>query len=112
VQSSPAIATTSSNRQLAIYGTEARKVFALDCETGDKVWEFTAHSQVNSSPVVVDSRVIVAGMDGRLYQLNVDDGAKLWEKQFPGGFVASPAVADERLVIATRRGVVYCLGSK
>jgi len=95
---------------LSIFGNQSRKVFALDCETGESVWEFTAHSQVDSSPVVVGDRVLVAGADGRLYQLNVDDGSKVWEKQFAGGFAASPAVAQQRIVIATRRGVVYCLG--
>lgn len=110
IQSSPAIGTTRSNRRVAIFGNQARRVFALDCDSGDKVWEFTAHSQVDSSPVVVGQRALVAGLDGRLYLLNVDDGSKLWEKQFAGGFVASPAVAQQRIVIASRRGVVYCLG--
>lgn len=112
VQSSPAIGTTADARKLAIYGTQARTVFALDCANGEKAWEFTARSQVDSSPVVVGDRVVVAAMDGRLYQLRVEDGSTVWESQFAGGFVASPAVASERIVIATRRGVVYCLGSK
>lgn len=111
IQSSPAIGTTKTNRTIAIFGNQARKVFGLDTENGDSVWEFTAHSQVDGSPVVVGDRVLVPGSDGRLYQLSVNDGSKLWEKQFAGGFAASPAVAQQRVVIATRRGVVYCLGA-
>ncbi len=110
IQSSPAIGTTQTNRNVAIFGNQARKVFALDCENGDSIWEFTAHSQIDGSPVVVGQRALVPGSDGRLYQLNVNDGTKVWEKQFAGGFAASPAVAQQRVVIATRRGVVYCLG--
>ena len=112
IQSSPAIGTTQTNRSVVIFGTQARKVIALACDNGETVWEFTAHSKIDSSPVVVGPRVLVPGTDGRLYQLKVDDGTKIWEKQFAGGFAASPAVAQKRLVIATRRGVVYCLGGK
>ena len=97
---------------LVIMGTRSRRVYALNSKDGEVVWSFTARSNIDSSPVIVGDRVIVAGTDGRIYLLNVDDGKKIWEKQFDGGFVGSPAISRGRVVIATNRGVVYCLGKK
>ncbi len=98
------------NEEHVIFGAQNQMVYALEPATGEKIWETSVTSKVDSSPVIVGDRVFVGGLDGRLYSLDISDGMILTETGFEGGFTGSPAVAFERLVIATDRGVVYCLG--
>jgi len=67
---------------------------------------------VDSSPVVVDGRVIVGSLDGKLYVLNLKDGTEVQRFDLGRGVSASPAVGNGCVVIGNDDGVLYCLGSK
>ncbi len=95
-----------------VFGARNRAVYCLDRETGKRKWSVTLKAKVESSPVIVGSRVFVGSTDGRFYEIELEKGEITWEKQFNGGFLSSPAAAFGKLVIATDRGVVYCLGSE
>ena len=46
------------------------KVYALDAKTGDKINEFDLGSPISSSPVLVDSSIIVASEAGKVYSID------------------------------------------
>jgi eukaryotic-like serine/threonine-protein kinase len=87
-------------------------VHCLDAKTGNPVWSFPTKGPVDSSPVVVDNRVIVGSLDGKLYVIGLKDGKELQRLDLGRGVAASPAVANGRVVIGNDDGTLYCLGSK
>ena len=68
------------------------------------------NARVESSPVVVGSRVFVGSTDGRLYELDLAKGTKLSDFDAGAAITASPAVAGGGLVIGTHDGRLYCFG--
>jgi outer membrane protein assembly factor BamB len=51
------------------------RVYALRADTGDKVAEFELDSPVSSSPVVVDSSIILASRKGVIYAIDTGRNA-------------------------------------
>ena len=70
-------------------------VYAVDAETGEKVWAFEEPTDaVNSSPAVVDGTVYVgSGNDNKLYAINAQTGEEVWVFEGPTDAInSSPAV--------------------
>lgn len=105
-------ASAAVTDKLVIVGSRDRKVYALDRDSGKKVWEFETGSRVDPSPIVVGQRVYAASGDGNLYVLDLAKGTKIQQLQLGRSITASPAAAQEHLVIGTTDGVLYCLGKK
>jgi len=93
-----------------VVGGRNKRVYALDPASGKELWQFSATSRVDASPVIAGQRVFVATADGRLFGLDLATGEERWRYEAGGGFAGSPAVAAGCLVIANDNGVVYCLG--
>ncbi len=89
-------------------------VYALDSQTGKKLWEKNLSSPVRSSPTVAGGRVFVVTSDGIARALAVGDGAELWAHQ---GLVekaalltnASPAADGDLVVVPYPSGEVVAL---
>lgn len=58
-------------------GSSDRNIYALDAETGEERWRHRTTGPVMSSLVVVDGRVYVGNVSGRLYAVEVD-GEPAW----------------------------------
>ena len=84
---------------------------ALNRSTGKAVWTFTTRARVESSPLVVGTRVFVGSNDGVLYELDLASGKKVWEFTAGAPLSASPAAAQGALVIGSQDGVLYRFGS-
>ncbi|MCB1230079.1 MAG: PQQ-binding-like beta-propeller repeat protein [Verrucomicrobiae bacterium] len=69
-------------------------VLALDAETGDVAWRFTAGGMVDSPPTVDSGFVFFGSADGCVYSLRAADGALAWRTR---------AAPGERQVIAYGR---------
>ena len=95
---------------LLVTGGRNKRIQALNTKTGEIVWQFLTRGRVDSSPVIVGSRVYVGGSDGRIYGLDLKTGKKFFEKEVGQGFVGSAAIADGKLIIAGDEGTVYCFG--
>lgn len=95
-----------------IVGDRGRRLFALNPDTGEQLWEFPTKKNVDSSPVIVGERVFFGSGDGVLYALHIDTGKEQWKYEAGGGFIGSPAVAEGKLFIASEDGVLYCFGEK
>jgi outer membrane protein assembly factor BamB len=120
VQSSPAIVdgkvyigTTYSywfdgNENGRDYG-----VYCLDANTGVKIWNYTKIN-VQSSPVVIDDKVLIYSSNGNLLCLDAIAGTKIWS-YFTAGIndsttvESSPAVANGKVYIGSENKNVYCL---
>lgn len=85
------------------------KVFALDANSGEVVWERKVPAPVRGAPAVDGGRVFVLTLDNQLDALNAEDGARLWTHVgipevagLIGG--ASPAVSGETVVVPYSTG--------
>jgi outer membrane protein assembly factor BamB len=56
------------------------KVFAINGQTGQKIWEYQAGHEVDSSAAIGnDGTVYIGSQDGKLYAFNGQTGTKKWE---------------------------------
>lgn len=58
--------------------TEAHTLRALDAETGEVLWEFTADGRIDSPPTYYQGRLLFGSCDGWVYCLQASDGALAW----------------------------------
>jgi outer membrane protein assembly factor BamB len=105
---SSAAATT----EMVIVGGRDKMVHCLDPATGELRWTFPTRGRVDSSPVIVGTRVFVGSHDGNVYGLDVATGKEVWRFTAGGKLTASPAVGAERLVIGNDEAKVFCFGAK
>jgi outer membrane protein assembly factor BamB len=93
---------------VAILGGRDKLIHAIRIADGKPLWAFPTKARVDSSPVIVGSRVFVGGFDGVLYLLDVDTGKEVWRFAAGSGIAASPAVGLGRLVVSSDDGQVHC----
>jgi len=66
------------------------KVYALNADTGVKVWESSpAGGKIWSTPVIDDETVYISSFDKKVYALDANTGEKKWETFEVGGAIAS-----------------------
>jgi len=70
---------------------DAHTVYALNADSGEKLWSYTAGGPVDSPPTIHQGRVLFGSADGWVYCLRAADGGLIWR------FRAAP---EERRVIA------------
>ena len=70
---------------------DAHTAYALDADSGEKVWSYTVGGPVDSPPTIYKGRVLFGSADGWVYCLRAEDGGLIWR------FRAAP---EDRRVIA------------
>jgi outer membrane protein assembly factor BamB len=63
--------------QVVYAGTGSNAIFALDANTGKRLWRRTTTSQINGRLAVSGNSIVVAGDDGP-FGLSAKDGSQLW----------------------------------
>ncbi len=89
------------------------KLYCIDAEKGNKLWEFTTTGHTESSPSVVDGSVYFGAGDDGLYCVDAVTGEKRWH--FAGPHVdGKPALADGRVYAGSGYGdyEVFCLDAR
>ncbi len=100
------------NDDVVIYGSQGKAVYCLARASGERKWQLTDRTRIESSPVIAGDRAVVATASGKLLLVNIADGKKVWDYDAGGGFQSSPAVVDGQLVIGNDDGTLYCFGTK
>jgi eukaryotic-like serine/threonine-protein kinase len=85
-------------------GSFTHRTFAIDANTGSRLWEIPFSSSYPSIPAVAGGLVFVNVGDGNLYAFDAVNGAERW--RFPTGFVwvSTPAVDDAVVYVAGGKG--------
>ncbi len=107
VYSSPAVANG-----IVYFGSEDQNVYALNANTGAKLWSYTTDSSVDSSPAVSKGVVYIGSFTGNVYALKAKTGAKLWSHTTGSWVLSSPAVANGVAYVGSQDGKVYALNAK
>jgi outer membrane protein assembly factor BamB len=80
--------------KIFISNLEPGQVQALDAHNGHRLWVRHLPGRTESSPVVVDGKVIAGCECGALYAFDENTGKPLWEADLPGQAKAAPAVSE------------------
>jgi len=109
---------TVADGKLFVAKVDEHAVCALDAETGEELWSFTAGGRVDSPPTYHQGSVLFGSADGCAYCLRAADGQLAWR------FRVAPA--DRRIVafeqvesvwplhgsVLVHDGVAYCLAGR
>jgi outer membrane protein assembly factor BamB len=106
----PDIASPVANAELAFTVTSGGLLTCFDMKDGRKLWEKDLEMEVQSSPSIVGSRVLVLGTKG--VAVVVEAGRQFKEiarSELADKFLASPAFANDRIYL---RGAtnLWCVG--
>jgi len=84
--------------------------FAVDLDTGERVWSIRA-GRVSSSPAISGdrSRVVFGSADEKVVAVEADTGEIVWEFPTDGGVTASPILVGDMIYVAARLGSLYAL---
>lgn len=66
-------------RNLVVFGSEDKALYALDALTGRMAWKFTSGGPVYGSPAIMGDKVFFVSYDGNLYALDVKSGRLQWK---------------------------------
>jgi outer membrane protein assembly factor BamB len=108
----PFYASAAVTKELVLVAGRDKMLHALNPETGEALWIFSARSKIDSSPIIAGDRAFFAAMSGEIYALSLATGETLWEYDTGSGIEASPSMAAGKLVIGSLDGVLYCFGEK
>ena len=106
----PFFASAALTEDSVIIGGRDKMVHALSLETGESLWTYTAKSRIESSAVIVGTRVFLGTTRGLFIALDLTSGESVWEFATGSSIVASPSVSDGRIYIGTEDGILYCFG--
>ncbi len=88
---SPVTAPTIDGGQVYVALPNLHQVIALDAETGDLRWRYTAAGRIDSPPTLVGGLCLFGSHDGHVYCLRATDGALVWRFR---------AARDDRRMVA------------
>lgn len=106
----PFFASAALSQDSVIIGGRDKMVHALSRETGEPIWTYTAKASIESSAVIVGTRVFLGTTRGLFIALDITNGESVWEFATGSSIVASPSVSDGKIYIGTEDGILYCFG--
>jgi outer membrane protein assembly factor BamB len=109
---------TIAEGKVFVAQVDAHTIQALEADTGQRVWSYTAGGRVDSAPTIWQGRILFGCADGFVYCLRASDGALIWR------FQAAPQ--NQRIVaygqleslwpvpgsVLVRDGIVYCAAGR
>ena len=123
VDATPIVTRTSTANVVFVAGFAAG-MFALDAETGSRLWgneqasgvtemtlwEEPAHKPRDGGPTVPAKRLLI-GASGNtgLWALRLDDGRDIWRKALPEGGISAPTPYAGALLVSTPRYGLFLL---
>lgn len=84
-------------------------VYALDAQTGNRIWRCETDDEILSSPAVTSENVFIGSSDGKLYSIDRRSGEVDWDFQTNGSVYSTPAVVGNTVYISSNGDRVYAL---
>ncbi|EMA62295.1 outer membrane protein assembly factor BamB family protein [Halorubrum kocurii] len=83
-------------------GSHDSNAYAIDLETGEKLWSTPTGGWITGSAVATNDHVLVGSYDAKLYALDRDDGSVTWTAGGRGDVTSAPFVTDDAIYYAER----------
>ena len=114
----PLTAPTIAGGKLFVASKDAHQVHALDAESGELIWSFSAGGRVDSPPTYYRGLALFGSADGWVYALRASDGVLAW--RFRGAPVDRRMIAYGQIESAwpvhgsvlVHDGVLYCTAGR
>ena len=87
------------------------RFYALNASTGSELWSYPIGSNGYSSPAVIEGKVYVGTLAGKVFALNANTGSQVWVFQTGGYVKSSPAVAGGEVFVGSEDGKLYALNA-
>ncbi len=71
-------APTVAQGKVFVASVDEHRIFALDADSGQSIWRFTAGARVDSPPTLYQGRAVFGCRDGYVYSLRASDGELAW----------------------------------
>ena len=68
----------AADGRVFVASVDEHRVCAIDAQSGQPAWQFTAGARVDSPPTVHEGRVLFGCRDGCVYSVRASDGALAW----------------------------------
>jgi outer membrane protein assembly factor BamB len=81
-------------------------IYALNADTGAKIWNYSTNSAVYSSPAV-SGNVLFIGADDNVCAFNASTGTKIWRCPTGGQINSSPNVVNGIVYIGSQDNNLY-----
>lgn len=93
------------------FGDKEHKLYAVDLETGELVWEKGFDGPVLSTPLIVDGTLYIGTFESKFYALNAETGKEVWAKPFEADdwFWTTPAYSQGTVFVGSMDHIVYAL---
>lgn len=90
----------------AVFGTNHKRVIALDIDTGRELWADTVRGRIASSPALAGDLALVTSTRGEVIAYRAATGERVWERRFGAAIESSPLVIGDSFYIGTLSGRV------
>ncbi len=97
------------HKNLVIFGSQDKNVYAVDIETGEKTWRFGAKEPVAYLGCLHDGRLYFCSYDGNVYCLDADSGEPIWQLGIGSPMAFGPSMFNNVLYIGARNGNAYAI---
>jgi outer membrane protein assembly factor BamB len=108
----PEVSSPVAADELLILGTSYGVIACYDTETGEILWEYECDQGVYASPVIVDGKIYVLDLDGKMHIFKKDRTMQLIaEPELGESAFSTPAFANGKIYL---RGMdyLYCIGTE
>jgi outer membrane protein assembly factor BamB len=100
--------TADPSRQLVLIGDLDGKLFALNLQTGEKIWEFTTEIGFVTTPVVLDGKVYLGDIDGKFHCLDLQ-GKEQWSYQADAEINSSANFYKDNVLFGSQDAHLYAV---
>ncbi len=106
IQSSPVVV-----EDRVYFGGDDTKIYCLDAQTGDEIWNYSTGNAVKSTPALLDDILYVGSTDGNFYAIDAIYGEKQWNYTLStyAQIWSSPAISNDLIFFGADDGNLYAL---
>ena len=110
---SPFLSSPSVSKNKVVIGSQDKKVYCFNKETGKIEWTYQTFGKIESSPVIIKDKVVICSKDGFIRFISLDTGKSNYEFELGINIKSTPAVVNDMMVIGGEDGKIYMFsGSK
>jgi outer membrane protein assembly factor BamB/serine/threonine protein kinase len=107
IPSSPVIANG-----IVYIGSQDHSFYALDANSGRKIWSYLTGGPIISTPAVVNGVVYFGSLDHSMYALDARTGRRIWNFLTGQGVRSSPVVVNGVIYFGSIDGSLYVLNAR
>lgn len=107
IPSSPVIA-----HGIVYIGSQDHSFYALDANSGRKVWSYLTGGPIISTPAVVNGVVYFGSLDHSMYALDARTGRRIWNFSTGKSIRSSPVVVNGVIYFGSIDGSLYVLNAR